>query len=130
MIETSFTLAGKLAIFKGQVKPEHTFKVALYGPDADLNEDTSKYTTLHEIIALGYIAKSIGSPVYGIKDKKVFMGFVDEVIWKGATISAAGCMVFDETLDNLALVIVAFPEIVRSTNDTFTITPRRDLIVW
>jgi hypothetical protein len=56
------------------------------------------------------------------------MDFPGEVTWANVSISAAGCLIYDETLDNLAIAVGSFGGIISSTNDKFTLSPEADLI--
>lgn len=122
MIKSCATVAGKLALLKGEVKPDHTFKIALYTSAADLNHATKTYTQKGEVVAQGYAPKSVGAPVYFEDATSAYFGFAGEVKWQNSTIAADGALIYDETLGNLALFVVAFPEQVRSTNHEFVVT--------
>lgn len=129
MITTCTTNAGRLAFLKGEVRPDHVFKIALYKESATLDKSTKKYTPSNEVQGQGYSPKTLPSPIYGVdQDDIAFMDFPDEIKWENATIEASGCMVYDETLGNLALVIVNFGKVVTSTNGPFTLTPETDMI--
>ena len=129
MIETCTTNAGRLAFLKGQVQANHVFKIALYKEGATLGKATKSYLKANGVVGQGYAAKTLPSPVYGVdKDDIAFMDFPDDIVWEGATISARGCMIYDETLDGLALVIVDFGKVISSTNGPFTLTPETDMI--
>lgn len=129
MIETCTTNAGRLAFLKGEVKSDHVFKIALFKDSANLNKKTKAYTKTGEVEGQGYAPKTLQTPVYGVdEDDAAFMDFPDEIKWENATIAASGCMVYDETLDGLALVIVNFGKVVTSTNGPFTLTPETDMI--
>lgn len=127
-IETCLTTAGRLAFLQGKIKSNHVFKVALYTDKADLGKKTKFYTKVNEVTAQGYKAAILGTPVFSESKDIAIMDFPGEVTWNNVTIAAAGCMIYDETLDNLAIAIGSFGTVVSSTNDKFTLSPEADLI--
>lgn len=122
MIKTCATVAGKLAILKGEVKPDHSFKVALYTDAANLNRATKTYTKDGEVTGQNYQPAVLPAPTYTEDAESAYFGFSGDVKWQNSTIAADGAMIYDETLGNLALFIVAFPETTRSTNHEFVVT--------
>jgi hypothetical protein len=121
MITSCVTNAGRLALLKGLVKPEHKFKMALYTSAAKFDTSTKVYTPVDEVQGGGYEAKLLPQPEYGLEGHVAYLDFPGDVIWPYATISADGCMIFDVTLDNLALVVVSFGGTISSTNDEFKV---------
>jgi hypothetical protein len=127
-INSCLTTAARLAFLKGEVKPDHVFKIALYTKEASLGMDTKIYTKSGEVVARGYEAKALGKPVFGIEGVEATMGFTGDVVWPNVTIAAAGCMIYDETLGNLAVLVGDFGDIIASTNDKFKLTMASNLI--
>ena len=127
-IESCVTTAARLAFLKGEIKAGHVFKVALYTDKANLGPTTKAYTTVGEVAVSGYAAKRLDSPVFSSTDTEAVMGFKGEVVWPNVTIAAAGCMIYDESLDNLAVFVGDFGAIIASTNDKFKLAMAPDLI--
>ena len=127
-IETCLTTAGRLAFLQGKVRPDHVFKIALYTDKADLGKKTKAYGTVNEVKAEGYSAATLSTPIFSESDDVAIMDFPGEVTWSNVSISAAGCLIYDETLDNLAIAVGSFGGIISSTNDKFTLAPEADLI--
>lgn len=129
MITTCVTNAGRLALLRGEVLPHHKFKVALYTKNANLDKKTKNYTIMEEVQGGGYTQLDLPAPTYGVdEDDVAFLTFAQDMVWKSVTVKADGCMIYDATLDNLALVVVAFDETVSSTNDSFTLSSESNLI--
>jgi hypothetical protein len=122
--------AARLAFLKGEVRPDHVFKIALYTDKASLGPETKVYTPVGEVAVAGYAPKALSSPLFGTdsEDGGATMGFDGEVVWPNVTIAAAGCMIYDETLDNLAVFVGDFGAIIASTNDKFKLNMVTDLI--
>ena len=129
-IKSCVTTAARLAFLKGEIRADHVFKIALYTETADLDATTTKYTKQGEVAAAGYAAKTLDAPVFGTDtaDDSATMGFSGEVVWPNVTVAAAGCLIYDETLDNLAVFVGDFGAIIASTNDRFKLKMVPDLI--
>jgi hypothetical protein len=122
MIKSCATTAGKLALLKGQVTPDARFKLALYTSAADLGPNTEKYTSVGEVVGQNYKPLDLPSPSYKVVGREVYLGFKGEAKWQNSTIEADGALFYVESLDNLALFVVAFPDTVRSTNHEFVVS--------
>ena len=128
MMTSCVTSAARLAFLKGQLKPEHVYKIALYTDKANFDDRTKVYTPVNEVQGAGYDIKVLPAPVYGVESKIAFMDFPSDIVWANSTISAAGCMIFNPNLDNMAIAVVSFGIIVSSTNDDFTLSPSARLV--
>lgn len=128
-IETCLTTAGRLAFLQGKIKPDHVFKIALYKKTANLGKKTKAYTKTGEVTANGYMALQLSAPVFSSnEDEEAIMDFPGDVVWDNVSIAADGCLIYDETLDGLAIVVGSFGGTVTSTNDKFKLEPSADLI--
>ena len=128
-IETCLTTAGRLAFLQGKIKPDHVFKVALYTDKATLNKKTKIYSTADEVKAQGYKPMILSAPVFSSNEnEEAILDFPGEVTWSNVSIAAAGCLIYDESLGNLAIAVGSFGTTVTSTNDRFTLAPEADLI--
>lgn len=128
-IETCLTTAGRLAFLQGRIKPTDVFKVALYTETAELGKGTKEYTKTGEVVADGYNPKQLATPTFSSNDREeAIMDFPGDIVWQNVTISATGCLIYDETLNGLAIAVGAFSSSISSTNDKFTLSPAVDLI--
>ena len=76
----------KAGLFNGQFNFDGTqqFKIALYNNTANLNADTTAYTTNGEISGLGYVAGGeLLTPTEGIANGVAYVTFAN-VTWSGA----------------------------------------------
>lgn len=128
MIKSCLTTAGRLAFLQGRIQPEHVFKLALYTDKADFNEDTAVYTPINEVVGQGYVHKVLPKPTFYKSIDIAIMDFPGELVWENSTISAAGCMIFDASLGNLAIAVGSFGSVITSTNDKFTLESSAGLI--
>lgn len=130
VIESCLTVHGRLAFLRGDVRPDHVFRIALYTDKAELTYATKSYTAVGEVKGQGYSSKTLAQPTYKIEDKLALVSFPGDVVWPNSTISAAGYMIYDETLDNLAIAVGSFGATISSTNDKFTLNPPDGLVVF
>lgn len=121
MIVSCTTNVGRLAFLKGELTSSLVYKLALYTKEANLGKKTIKYASASEVKGQGYEIKTLVTPIYAIDENTdlAYLEFSEPLVWKGATISADGCMIFTDTL---AVYIGAFDSTVSSTNDSFTLT--------
>lgn len=94
-----------------------TFKIALYGASAILSEFTESYTPAGEVAGQGY--KAGGMILRGIQigvDGRTACMTFDTPIWQNATINARGAMIYNASLNNIAVVVADFGKDVISTN--------------
>lgn len=122
MIKSCATVVGKLAFLKGELQPDHKYKIALYTSEAELGPATKAYTPSGEVVAQGYKPVALPSPVFSSDATSAFFGFSGDVKWQNSTISADGALIYNETLGNLAVFVVAFPQTIRSTNHEFVVS--------
>lgn len=127
-IETCLTTAGRLAFLQGKIKPNHVFKIALYTDKAELGKKTKVYSPVNEVTAQGYKPMILNEPVFSESEDIAVMDFPGDIVWSNVTIAAAGCLIYSQTLDNLAIAVGNFGGTIASTNDSFTLSPEADLI--
>jgi hypothetical protein len=86
----------KAALLNGDVDfSADTFKIALYTNSANLNENTSIYTTDFEVVASGYTAGGeVLTPTVASLDGVSFVSF-ENVSWSGA-ITARGALIYKD----------------------------------
>lgn len=99
----------------------YVYKIALYTADANLNADTTAYTTADEVTGVGYVAggKVLVPTVPSSSSNVAFISFA-EVVWNPATITAAGALIYNSTT-GAAVAVLNFGAVKSSTN-TFTVT--------
>lgn len=121
MIKTCITTAAKLALLRSELKPTHRLKMALYGPTASLGPKTKVYSPAGEVKGTNYEHKDLPKPEVSEDDNSAYYGFSGKVVWLNSTIEAAGALIYDADLDNLAVFVIEFPDLVRSTNHEFVV---------
>ena len=99
----------------------YVYKIALYTADANLNADTTLYTTDNEVTGGGYVAggKVLVPTVPSSSSNVAFISFA-EVVWNPATITAAGALIYNSTT-GAAVAVLNFGADKTSTT-TFTVT--------
>jgi hypothetical protein len=99
----------------------NTLKIALYTGNADLNEDTTVYTTSNEVVASGYTAG--GNTLTGVtissSDYTAYVNFAN-TSWTAA-ITARCALIYNVTQGNKSIAVIDFGADKTSTT-TFTIT--------
>jgi len=98
-----------------------TIKIALYTGNADLNENTTVYTTTNEVVASGYTAG--GNTLTGVAISS--SGYTAYVNWANtswsAAITARCALIYNYTQGNKSIAVIDFWSDKTSTT-TFTIT--------
>lgn len=98
-----------------------TIKIALYTGDANLDEDTTVYTTLEEVVATGYTAG--GEIMTGValntSGYTVYINWAN-VSWS-ASVTARCALIYNVTQGNKSIAVLDFGADKTSTG-TFTIT--------
>ena len=98
-----------------------TIKIALYTGNADLNEDTTVYSSTTEVVATGYTAG--GQIMTGVAiSSSGYVAYVNwaNVSWSGA-ITARCALIYNVTQGNKSIAVLDFGSDKTSTT-TFTIT--------
>jgi hypothetical protein len=98
-----------------------TLKIALYTGNADLNADTTVYTTSNEVVASGYTAG--GNTLTGVAISS--SGYTAYVNWANtswtAAITARCALIYNASQGNKSIAVIDFGADKTSTT-TFTIT--------
>jgi hypothetical protein len=98
----------------------NTLKIALYTGNANLNEDTTVYTTSNEVVASGYTAG--GNTLTGVtissSDYTAYVNFAN-TSWTAA-ITARCALIYNVTQGNKSIAVIDFGADKTSTT-TFTI---------
>ena len=74
-----------------------TFFIALYTANANLNENTTEYTSLNEVVAPGYAAQALAVSVLPTSSNNVsFISFANAV-WTSANFTCRGALIYNST---------------------------------
>ena len=98
-----------------------TIYIALYTAEADLNADTTVYTSANEVVASGYTAG--GQAMTGVQiSSSGYVAYVnwDNVSWTAA-LTARCALIYNVTQGNKSIAVLDFGSDKTSTT-TFTIT--------
>jgi hypothetical protein len=118
--------------FKGEVlQAQHdftaatgnVFKLALYTSAATLSSATTVYTSTNEVVNTGQYVTGGGvltnvSPV--VSSGVAFIDFAD-ISFTGVTLTAAGCLIYNTSSSNKAVMVLDFGGDKSATSGTFTI---------
>jgi hypothetical protein len=101
----------------------NVFKLALYTSAATLNSSTTVYTSTNEVANTGQYTTGGGtltnvSPV--VSSGVAFIDFAD-ISFTGVTLTAAGCLIYNTSSSNKAVMILDFGGSKTATSGTFTI---------
>ena len=101
----------------------YTYKIALYTALADLNSQTTAYTTTNEIVGTGYTAGgktlTVVPPNSNTTAQTAFVSFLPAV-WTSSSFTTRGALIYNSTT-NAAVCVLNFGS-DKITNGTFTIT--------
>ena len=87
----------------------YTYKIALYNASADINSETTAYTTTNEITGTGYTAGGeILTPTIGsdTSNNTAYVTFAN-VTWSPANFTAAGALIYNSTT-NASVAVLNF----------------------
>ena len=96
-------------------------KIALYNGNADLNEDTTAYTTTAEITGTGYSAggKVLTGTTIGSSGYTAFVDF-DNVQWNPGAFTARCALIYNSSKANRSIAVLDFGS-DKTSDATFTI---------
>ena len=101
----------------------NVFKLALYTSAATLSSATTVYTSTNEVANTGQYVTGGGvltnvSPV--VSSGVAFIDFAD-ISFTGVTLTAAGCLIYNTSSSNKAVMVLDFGGDKSATSGTFTI---------
>lgn len=98
-------------------------KIALYTSLATLNGDTTAYSDLNEVIAVGYTAGGMNLTLasMSIIGQKTVIDFED-LNWTGSIITARGALIYNATKGGRAIAVLNFGGDKFSVNGDFKVT--------
>jgi len=115
----------KVQLLNGQQNfSANTFKLALYTSSADLGENTTAYSATNEVASAGNY--SAGGNTLSVSVTPTNTGNVafisfSNTSWANATITANGALIYNSSLANAAVAVLAFGGDKTSTNGTFAV---------
>jgi hypothetical protein len=100
----------------------NTFKIALYTSAATLGASTTAYSATNEVTGTNYVAggNTLTSVSPTTSGTTAFVDFADTT-WSSSTITANGCLIYNNTNANRAVVSLAFGSDKSSSNGDFQI---------
>lgn len=99
-----------------------TIKIALYTSLADLNENTTAYTTSNEVVGTGYVAggKVLTGTTIESSGFTAWISF-NNVVWNPAAFTTRCALIYNASKANRSIAVLDFGADKTCTN-TFTIT--------
>ena len=99
-----------------------TLKIALYTALADLNENTTVYSTSNEVVGTGYTAggKTLTGVTIGTSGSIAYVNF-NNVVWNPASFTTRCALIYNSSKGNKSIAVLDFGSDKTATN-TFTIT--------
>jgi hypothetical protein len=99
-----------------------TLKIALYTALADLNENTTAYSTSNEVVGTGYTAggKTLTGVTIGTSGSIAYVNF-SNVVWTPASFTTRCALIYNSSKGNKSIAVLDFGSDKTATN-TFTIT--------
>jgi hypothetical protein len=125
-IRQGLTTSFKLDMVNGrQNVASDSLKIALYTAFADINENTTAYSSTNEISGTGYTAGgqalsnvTVNSTSNGV----VYISFSNPV-WNPAQFTARGALIYNTTKSNASIAVLDFgSDKTQAGNNTFTVT--------
>lgn len=106
----------------------NTFKIALYTADADLNADTTVYSTANEITGTGYTAGGNTlvvnpTPTSGVGTNGVAVAYIsfNNTSWADASFTARAALIYNSSQSNASVAVLDFGSDKTVANNTFSI---------
>jgi hypothetical protein len=115
----------KVQLLEGQHNfSANTFKLALYTSSATLNENTTAYSTSNEVPSTGNYSAGGNTLTVSVTPTNsgnvAYISF-SNTSWANATITANGALIYNSSLANAAVCVLAFGSDKTSTNGTFAV---------
>jgi hypothetical protein len=97
-----------------------TLKIALYTANADLNADTTVYSTTNEVTGTGYVAGGVTltGVTINTSGSTVYVNFSNVVF--NASVTARCALIYNVTQGNKSIAVLDFGSDKTSTNFTIT----------
>ena len=99
----------------------YVYKIALYTADAELNAATLVYTTLNEVVGIGYVAGGdILTPIEPASSGSTAYISFDNVSWLTSSFLCRGALIYNSTT-NAAVAVLDFGS-DKTASGTFIVT--------
>ena len=125
-IYQGLTTSFKVDILNGRQNiASDTLKMSLYDGYAELDENTTAYSTTNEISGTGYTAG--GNTLSNVTIQSTSNGIVyvsfDNVVWNPAQFTVRGALIYNSTKSNASVATLDFGgDKTQAGNNTFTVT--------
>jgi hypothetical protein len=99
-----------------------TIKIALYTANADLDADTTAYTTTEEVVGTGYVAGGntlTGASIQSSGDV-AYVSF-DDTSWTTASFTCRGALIYNASKANRSIAVLNFGNDKIVVQNTFTV---------
>jgi hypothetical protein len=125
---TSFKVELLQAVHNFGPTSANTFKVALYTANANINADTTVYSTTNEVTGTGYTAGGntltiSTSPTSGNDSSNIPTAYISfaNTSWANASFTARAALIYNVTQGNKSVAVLDFGADKTVSNDTFQI---------
>ena len=125
---TSFKVELLQAVHNFGPTSANTFKIALYTASANINADTTVYTTTNEVTGTGYTAGGntltiSTSPTSGNNSSNIPTAYISfsNTSWTGASFTARAALIYNSSQSNKSVAVLDFGADKTVSNDTFQI---------
>lgn len=125
---TSFKVELLQAVHNFGPTSANTFKIALYTASANINADTTAYSTTNEVTGTGYTAGGntltiSTSPTSGNNSSNIPTAYISfsNTSWTNASFTARAALIYNVTQGNKSVAVLDFGADKTVSNDTFTI---------
>jgi hypothetical protein len=100
----------------------YTYKIALYNANADIDANTTAYTTQNEVTGTGYTAGGLAlvPTVPTSSNTTAFINFAT-VAWPSSSFTARGALIYNSNT-SAAVAVLDFGSDKTVSNQTFTVT--------
>lgn len=112
----------KEEILEGTHEAADTYKLALFTNAATLGASTTAYSTTNEVVGTGYTAGGVTLAGFSaaLDGSTAILDFSD-ASWANSTITARGCLIYNSSKSDAAVLVLDFGQDYTSTNGTFAI---------
>lgn len=124
-ISQAFTNSAKLEFLQGIHLAADVYKIALFSALATLSKSTTVYNAANEVpesgdyAAGGQVLDGYAAALYG---DVATIDWTTDPTWNGATIAAAGALIYNSSRGNKAIAVLDFGGVITSTNGEFKVT--------
>lgn len=123
MITSAICNSFKKESLEGVHEASDTYKLALYTSAATLGASTTVYSATNEASGTGYSAGGVTLAGYSVtlSGSTAILDWSTNPSWANASITARGCLIYNSSQGNKAVMVLDFGADYVSSNGTFTI---------